>query len=77
MNLNGFKLLALNFILFFFKPKKKRKRDKPIYLSSRLQMFFKIGGPKNFAIFTGKQLLESFLNKVAGLKTCNIIKKRF
>ena len=30
---------------------------------------------KNFAIFTGKHLLESVL-KVAGLQACNFIKKR-
>ena len=29
--------------------------------SSRLQMFFEIGVPKNFANFTGKHLLESLL----------------
>ena len=32
-------------------------------------MFFKIGAPKNFAIFTGKQLLESLFNKVVGLRS--------
>ena len=32
-------------------------------------MFFKTGAPKNFAIFTGKQLLESLFNKVTGLSS--------
>ena len=27
-----------------------------------------LGGPKTFTNFTGKQLLESFFNKVAGLQ---------
>ena len=40
-------------------------------------MFFKIGVPKNFVVFTEKQLCWSlFLNKVAGLKAYNFIKKR-
>ena len=38
-------------------------------------MFFKIGALKNAANFTGKQL-DSLFNKVAGLQTCNFIKKR-
>ena len=47
------------------------------YKSSRSQIFFKIGVLKNFANFTGKApVLESSFNKVAGLKTCNFIKKR-
>ena len=47
------------------------------YKSSRSQIFFKIGLLKNFANFTGKApVLESPFNKVAGLKTCNFIKKR-
>ena len=32
-------------------------------------MLFKIGFLKNFAIFTGKHLLVSLFNKVAGLQT--------
>ena len=37
--------------------------------SSRSQMLFKIGAPKNFANFTGKHLCWSlFLKKVAGLQ---------
>ena len=39
--------------------------------SSRSQMFFKIGVLKNFA-----PVLESIIDKVAGLKACNFIKKR-
>ena len=31
---------------------------------------------KNFAIFTGKHLCWSLLNKVAGLQACKIINKR-
>ena len=39
-------------------------------------MFFKIDVLKNFANFTGKKpVLESLLNKVAGLNACNFIKK--
>ena len=39
-------------------------------------MFFKVGVLKNFANFTGKHILKSLFNKVAGLKSCNFIKKR-
>ena len=51
--------------------------------SSRLQMFFKTGVLKNFAIFTGKHLLESLFNKEALLKRdttceyCEIFKNSF
>ena len=39
-----------------------------------MQMFFKIGDLKNFAIFTGKRLCWSLLfNKVSGLTNCNFI----
>ena len=31
---------------------------------------------KNFTTFTGKHVLESRFNKVAGLKACNVIKER-
>ena len=37
-------------------------------------MFFKIGVIKNFAIFTGKQLLQSLLIMLP--KACNVFKKR-
>ena len=41
------------------------------------QMFFKLDALKNFGNFTGKKpMLESFPNRVAGLKVCNFIKKR-
>ena len=36
-------------------------------------MFFKIGVLTNFANFAGKHL--GFLNKVAGLKPCNFVKR--
>ena len=35
---------------------------------SRTSMFFEIGAVKNFAIFTGKHMFETLLNKVADLK---------
>ena len=46
--------------------------------SSNLQMFFKIDDAcKNFLNFTGKNCVgQSLLNKAAGLKVCNFIKKR-
>ena len=37
-------------------------------------MFFGIGVLKNFIIFTGN-MLESLINKVSGLKHCNVIEK--
>ena len=41
---------------------------------SRMQMFFKKGDPRNFAIFTAKHLRWSFfLNKVSGLTNRNFI----
>ena len=43
------------------------------FRSSRLQILFKIGAPKNFAILTGKHLCWSLF---LGLKACNFIKKR-
>ena len=47
------------------------------FRSSRSQMSFKISVLKNFAIFTWKTpVLESLFNNVAGLQTCNFIKKR-
>ena len=39
-------------------------------------MFCKKGVLKNFANFTGKHLCWSLFTKVAGLQTCNFIKKR-
>ena len=39
-------------------------------------MFYKKTAPKNFVIFTGKHVLESLLNNVAGLQPCNFIKKK-
>ena len=44
--------------------------------SRRFHMFFKIGAPQNFAIFTEKRLLDSLFNKVGCLHACNYIKKR-
>ena len=41
-----------------------------VYRSSRSQMFFGTGAPKNFA------MLEFLYNEVAGLQVCNFIKKR-
>ena len=38
-------------------------------------MFCKRGVHKNSAIFTGKHLLESLFNKVAGIQACNFLKK--
>ena len=39
-------------------------------------MFFKFGVTNNFTNFTEKYLFRAVFNKVAGLKTCNFIKKR-
>ena len=42
-----------------------------------LNLFFKIGVLKNFAIFTGKHLHWSIIyNKVAVLRLANLLKKR-
>ena len=38
-------------------------------------MFFNIDILKNFAIFIEKYVLESLLNKVAGLRAYNFIKR--
>ena len=55
--------------LSFVNPKKSRR--------SRSQMFLKIGVLNFFEKFQRKRfLMESLFNKVAGLKTCNFIKKR-
>ena len=40
------------------------------------EVFYKNSVLKNFALFTGKHLLESLFNKVADLKFCNFIKNR-
>ena len=44
--------------------------------SNRLDMFFKKGILEKFSVFTGKHLHRTFLNKFAGLKACNFLKKR-
>ena len=36
----------------------------------------KKGAPKNFSKFTGKHLSESFFNKVAGVRTATLLKRR-
>ena len=41
-----------------------------------LSTIFKIVVLKTFAIFSGKPVLDSLFNKVAGLKVCNFIKRR-
>ena len=38
------------------------------YYFGHLQTFFKIDVLKNFPLFTGKHLLRSLFNKVAGLE---------
>ena len=43
--------------------------------SRGLQMFFKLGVFKNFASFTGKQVLESMFKKVRGLKFATLLKR--
>ena len=43
--------------------------------NSHLQMLYKVGILKNFALFTRKHLFWSFFNKVAELKACIFIKK--
>ena len=49
----------------------------PTTRSSRSQMFFKIGVLQHFIKFTGKYLRQSlFFNKVAGLRTATLLKKR-
>ena len=48
------------------------------YRSSRLQVFCRKGVLRNFEKFTGKHLCQSLLfNKVAGLRTVALLKKRF
>ena len=42
---------------------------------SRLQMFFKIGVPKNFANFTGKHQCWSLFYEVAGLRFVTLLKR--
>ena len=51
--------------------------EKWIGRSSRWQVFFKIGAPKNFAIFTGKHLYWSlFLTKLQASRSATLLKKR-
>ena len=50
------------------------RRNRGFTRSTCSQMFFKIGVIKNFAIFTGKQLLQSLLIMLP--KACNVFKKR-
>ena len=50
---------------------KGSKKLQPLFRSSRLQILFKLGVSKNFAIF-----IEPLFNSVARLKACNFIKKR-
>ena len=50
--------------------------------SSRSQMFFKIGVPKTFAIFTGKHLCSSLFlietpTQVFSCEYCKVFKNRF
>ena len=41
------------------------------------EVFYKKGGLRNFTKFTGKHLCQSlFLNKVAGLRSLTLLKKR-
>ena len=48
------------------------------YRSSRLEVFCRRGVLRNLEKITGKQLCQSLLfNKVAGLRTVNLLKKRF
>ena len=48
------------------------------YRSSRLEVFCRKGVLRNFEKFTGKHLCQSLLfNKVAGLRTVTLLKKRF
>ena len=45
--------------------------------SSRCEVFFKNGGLRNFPKFTGKHLSQNlFFNKVAGLRSVALLKKR-
>ena len=48
------------------------------YRSCRLEVFCRKGVFRNFEKFTGKHLCQSLLfNKVAGLRTVTLLKKRF
>ena len=47
------------------------------YRSSRPEVFCKKGGLRNFTKFSGKHLCQRlFFNKVAGLRTATLLKKR-
>ena len=49
---------------------------RPIFRSSRPEVFCKNGVVRNFAKFTGKRMCQShFFNKVAGLKPATLLKK--
>ena len=61
------------------KTKKWKKENCQCWLcrSSRLELFCKTGVLKNFTKFTGKHLCQRrFLNKVAGLRSTSLLKKR-
>ena len=72
-------------LLQFLKPKTFSNLNKniwiknimrPIFRSSRPQVFCKNGVVRNFAKFTGKHLCQSrFFNKVAGLRPATLLKK--
>ena len=48
------------------------------YRSSRLEVFCRKGGLRNFEKFTGKHLCQSLrFNKVAGPRTVTLLKRRF
>ena len=48
------------------------------YRSSRLEVFCRKGGLRNFEKFKGKHLCQSLrFNKVAGLRTVTLLKRRF
>ena len=53
-------------------------RSKLMYRNSRPEVFCKLGTLRNFTKFTGKHLCQGlFLNKVAGLRAANLLKKSF
>ena len=54
------------------------RRSKLIYRSSLPEVLCKKGVLRNFTKFTGKHLCQGlFLNKVAGLRAANLLKKSF
>ena len=53
------------------------KREQTFLESSRPDVFCKKGVLRSFSKFTGKHLCQSlFFNKVAGLRTATLLKKR-